>query len=157
MNKQLIDLLLEYKNDVTESKLPRLTWDTLFIGQALLNSFRSPSQKLQVGSVIVKENRIISTGYNGFPRGCDHIPIVDNGHEINTIHAEVNAIVYVANSTQTTRDSTIYITHYPCINCAKTIIAAGIVAVKYLFDYNNDKNVKTMLDGVHISVEQLKY
>ncbi len=74
----------------------RCSWDEYFSCIALLISTRSTSKRLKVGSVIVKNNRIISAGYNGFPSGTPHISIMRDGHEQNTIHAEQNAIADAA-------------------------------------------------------------
>lgn len=119
----------------------RLHWDEYFMSIGLLISSRSPSTRLKVGAVIVKDNRIISSGYNGYPSGCKHISIVRDNHEQNTIHAEQNAISDAARRGTAVEGSIIYITHFPCINCCKYIISAGIKEIKYLDDYKNDELV----------------
>lgn len=116
----------------------RLSWDDYFISLAIVSSYRSPSPKLQVGAVIVKDNRTISTGYNGYFSGAEHKSIIVDGHEINTVHAEENAITDAAKRGVAINHTTIYVTHYPCIYCTKAIIASGIKSVKYLNDYNNN-------------------
>lgn len=128
----------------------RLTWDGYFTSMAKLTSLRSPSNKLKVGAVIVKNNRVIATGYNGFFPGAPHESIEVNGHEVNTVHAEQNAIADAAKRGVPICDSTIYVTHYPCINCAKMIIASGIINVKYLSDYKNDPIVINMFNQLNI-------
>ena len=110
----------------------RLSWDQYFISIAYLIASRSPSKRLNVGSVIVKENRIISAGYNGYPPGAPHISIVRDNHEQNAIHSEQNAVSDAAKRGVSIESSTIYVTHFPCINCAKTIISSGIKTVKYM-------------------------
>jgi dCMP deaminase len=119
----------------------RLHWDEYFMSIGLLISSRSPSTRLKVGAVIVKDNRIISSGYNGYPSGCQHISIVRDNHEQNTIHAEQNAISDAARRGTAVEGATIYITHFPCINCCKYIISAGIKEIRYLDDYKNDELV----------------
>tara|TARA_B100001758_G_C18200147_1_gene499386 strand:+ start:388 stop:843 length:456 start_codon:yes stop_codon:yes gene_type:complete len=135
----------------------RLNWNDYFINFALLTSLRSPSPKLKVGSVITKNNRIISTGYNGYPSNSPHQSINRDGHEINTIHAEQNAICFAARSNISIENSTIYVTHYPCINCAKVIIASGIKTVYYLNDYKNDEVVTTLFLQSGICVKKISY
>lgn len=144
----LIQTLCNYKP--LEHK--RLTWDDYFISHALMASFRSPSTKLQVGAVITKDNRVISTGYNGYFPGIPHISINVEGHEINTVHAEQNAIADAAKRGVSIDKSTIYVTHYPCINCAKMIIASGIKKVIYLNDYKNDPLTQKLFDQAEVSV-----
>lgn len=141
-----------------ETKTPeRLDWNEYFINFALLTSLRSPSPKLKVGSVITKNNRIISTGYNGYPSNSPHHSINRDGHEINTIHAEQNAICFAARSNISIEDSTIYVTHFPCLNCAKLIIASGIKNVTYLNDYKNDEVVTKMFLESGICVKKINF
>jgi dCMP deaminase len=133
----------------------RLTWDGYFTAMAKLTSLRSPSTKLKVGAVIVHNNRVIATGYNGFFPGVPHKSIEVNGHEVNTVHAEQNAIADAAKRGIAICGSTIYVTHYPCINCAKMIIASGIDHVKYLSDYKNDPIVGDMFNQLNINVTMI--
>ncbi len=101
--------------------------------------------------MITKNNRVISTGYNGYFPGIAHKSIHSDGHEINTVHAEQNAIADAAKRGVSIDKSTIYVTHYPCINCAKMIIASGIRCVKYL----NDPNSKLLFDQAEVAVIKL--
>ena len=140
-NREVLDNFL--KNNVID-KNNRLSWDNYLISLAVLATKRSSCNRLQVGCVIVKENRVISTGYNGFLSGSPHISRVVNNHEQFTIHAEQNAICYAAKEGVSLRDSVAYVTHYPCINCFKLLIAAGIKEVKYLENYKNDPLVVEM-------------
>ena len=84
------------------------------------------------------KNRIIAAGYNGFLAGAAHKSCVRDGHEQATVHAEQNAISDAARRGVSVNGSTAYITHFPCINCAKILAAAGVKSVKYLHDYHND-------------------
>lgn len=129
----------------------RLNWDEYFISTAILISSRSTCHKLKVGCVIVKNNRIISSGYNGHIPGEDHISIIVDNHELATIHAECNAIADCANRGVNINNATIYITHYPCINCFKMIKAAGISNIKYLHDYKNDDNILKLSTNINIT------
>ena len=115
---------------------------------------RSPSKRLKVGAVIVKDNRIISTGYNGYPSNTPHVSIMKDGHEINTIHAEQNAISDAARRGVSVEDTTIYISHFPCIHCAKSIISSGIKHIIYYKNYRNDKIVNQLLELSQVSVRQ---
>ena len=124
-DKHIITLLSQQLNTNK-----RLSWNEYFTSIALLASLRSPSPKLKVGSVIIRDNRVISTGYNGYPSGCPHNSINRNGHEQNTIHAEQNAIADAARRGVSIQASTIYVTHRPGINCAKFIISSGITKIK---------------------------
>lgn len=122
---------------------------------AILLSCRSSCNRLKVGCVLVKNNRIISAGYNGFLPGAPHESIVVNNHEIATVHAEQNAISDCASRGVSVKDATAYITHFPCINCAKILAASGIKEIVYLNDYKNDSIVLTLLGNVNINVKQI--
>lgn len=147
-------MINELKNIVTKSYGSRINWNEYFMSLALLISSRSPSMKLKVGAVIVKDNRVISSGYNGYPSGCKHISIHRDNHEINTIHAEQNAISDAARRGVAVQNSTIYITHYPCINCCKYIISSGINNIVYLDDYKNDEIVSKLFGECNISINK---
>jgi dCMP deaminase len=97
-----------------------------------------------VGSVIVKNNRLISMGYNGFIPGAPHISRVEDEHEQSIIHSEVNAIADCAKRGVSLLNSSIYITHYPCINCFRSIAACEIKEVIYLEDYKNNPTVEQL-------------
>jgi dCMP deaminase len=121
----------------------RITWSEYFMSIAILSSSRSPCSRLHVGCVIVKDNRIVSIGYNGFPQGEDHKSFIqvdtnNKPHEMATIHAEQNAICYSAKYGVSISGGSAYITHYPCLNCAKLLLSCGIYNIYYHSDYNND-------------------
>ena len=113
---------------------------------AFLIATRSACQRLNVGCVIVSKgthkNRIIAAGYNGFLPGAPHISRLDNDHEQSTVHAEQNAISDAARRGVSLSGSTAYITHFPCIVCAKLLVAAGVNEIKFHFDYNNNPMVE---------------
>lgn len=135
---------------------PRLSWDEYFISQAFHIATRSPSTKLRVGAVITQHNRIIAAGYNGFfANSKTDTPVHRDSHEMNTIHAEQNAITDAAKRGVSTSNTTIYVTHYPCIHCAKFIIAAGIKHIKYYDDYKNDPLVPEFLADTDVTIEHL--
>jgi len=147
-------MLQEITEIVTNSE-ERLEWDEYFMSIALLSSSRSTCKKLHVGSVIVIDNRLISMGYNGFISGAKHISIERDGHEQATIHSEINAIADCAKRGVSLNNSTIYITHYPCVNCFKAIASSGIKNIIYLNDYNNDYIVYEINKNVNINIRQL--
>ena len=95
--------------------MSRPDWDTYFKEIVQVTSKRSPCERLKVGCLLVKENRIISQGYNGFLPGCPHESIVRDDHEQATIHAEQNALCDCAKRGVSINESIAYITHYPCI------------------------------------------
>ena len=130
----------------------RLSWDEYFMSVAFLISSRSTCERLHVGCVIVMDNRIISAGYNGFLPGAPHMSIIRNNHEQATVHAEQNAITDCASRGVSVKGGIAYITHYPCLNCAKILAAAGIKEIKYHTDYKNDQLVNEIiqLDITHI-------
>lgn len=125
-------------NDFINTGAQRLSWDSYFMSISVLAAKRSSCSRLHVGCVIVKNNRILTSGYNGFLRGAPHVSRVSNGHEQFTVHAEQNAICDAAFRGVSLENSIAYVTHCPCINCMKLLIAAGISEIKYLHDYKID-------------------
>jgi dCMP deaminase len=119
-------------------KARRPTWDEYFISIARLISGRSTCLRRHVGAVVVKDKRVLSTGYNGAPQGFAHcsevgcirqqrrIPAGERHELCRGIHAEQNAIVQAAAFGVSIRDSTLYSTHFPCVLCTKLLINAGI-------------------------------
>ena len=123
----------------------RLDWDAYFSKIVQVTAERSSCERLHVGCLLVKDNRIISQGYNGHLPGAPHESIVKNNHEQATVHAEQNAICDAAFRGVPLENSIAYVTHCPCINCMKLLIAAGISEIKYLHDYKNDELATTMV------------
>lgn len=133
-----------------------LSWDEYFMGIALLSAGRSKDNSTQVGACIVSnENKILSVGYNGMPTGCcdDDMPWERDGEELDTkypyvCHAELNAILN--RSTGSLAGAKVYVTLFPCNECAKAIIQCGIKEVIYADDKYADTNKviasKKMLD-----------
>jgi len=136
-------------------KPPRPNWDNYFKEIVLVTRKRSACERLQVGCLLVKDNRIISQGYNGFLPGCPHQSIVRNNHEQATIHAEQNALADCAKRGVSCLDSTAYITHYPCIICCRLLLASGIKEIKYINDYKNDELVDVFCKQCDVNVIQL--
>lgn len=108
----------------------------------------SYAKRLQVGAIVVKDNRVISIGYNGTPTGWDNaceevIVRYENGKEETktkpeVIHAEANAIAKLAKSNESGQDADIFLTHAPCVECSKLIFTSGIKTVYYKNDYRNN-------------------
>lgn len=119
----------------------RPTWREYFRELVELTAERSTCNRLKVGCILVHENRIVSQGYNGFLAGCPHESHVKDNHEIATVHAEQNAIVDCAKRGVSCKDCEAYITHYPCLNCTKILLSAGIKEIYYINDYKNDELV----------------
>ena len=116
----------------------RPSWDSYFLEIAEAVSQRSHDGETKVGVVIIDENkRVLATGYNGFPPGCDdtRLPNLRPDKYPFMVHAEINAI---ASSRQDLRNSRLYVTWSPCRDCAKAIITAGIRKVIYRKEYKND-------------------
>jgi dCMP deaminase len=106
---------------------------------------RSTCDRARVGAVIVKDKRILTTGYNGSPAGlahCDEIGhLMVGGHCVRTLHAEQNAIIQAALHGVSVAGGTIYVTHQPCLTCAKMIINAGLRRVVYAGVYPDENAV----------------
>lgn len=119
----------------------------------------SSAQRLKVGAIIVKDDRIISIGYNGMPAGWSNIceDVLEDGSlktKSEVLHAESNAIAKLASSNESGKDADIFITHAPCIECAKLIYQSGIKNVYYDQKYRDDSGLEFLrVSGV--GVEQL--
>jgi dCMP deaminase len=101
-----------------------------------------------------QKNRIVAAGYNGFLPGATHSSHVRDGHEMATVHAEQNAIADAARRGVSLQGATAYISHFPCINCAKMLASSGVVAIKYHWDYQNDPLAEELLREVGIPIQQ---
>jgi dCMP deaminase len=137
----------------------RPTWDEYFMATALLIASRSACGRLHVGCVLVsggeQRNRIVAAGYNGYLPGAPHRSRVRDNHEQGTVHAEQNAIADAARRGVSVEGATAYISHFPCIGCAKILAAAGVRTIKYHFDYSNDPLVRELLEEARIEILQL--
>ena len=134
----------------------RPSWDEYFKEIVLVTAKRSSCNRLNVGCILVKDNRIIAQGYNGFLPNANHNSIIINNHEQATVHAEQNAISDAANRGISVNKSVAYITHYPCVNCFKILVASGIEVIKYLNDYKNDSTIDQIInDGVLINIVKI--
>ncbi|MDO4500141.1 MAG: dCMP deaminase family protein [Erysipelotrichaceae bacterium] len=143
-----------------------ISWDEYFMGLAHLSALRSKDPNTQVGACIVDaDKKVVSIGYNGMPMGCNdaEMPWAREGGFKDTkyayvVHAELNAIL---NSPRSVKDTSIYVSLFPCNECAKAIIQSGIKKIYYESDKydGTDGNIvsKTMLDKAGVVYEQLPY
>ena len=147
--------------------MKRPTWDEYFMEMAELTAKRSTCSRRQVGAVIVRDNRAVATGYNGAPRGLAHceekggclrqqlnIPSGQRHELCRALHAEQNAIISAASMGNAIEDGTIYITHQPCVICAKMIVNAGIKRIVVREGYP-DELAMEILDEAGLTVERL--
>ena len=118
-----------------------MSYTDYFMKIAKVTSEKSPCERLKVGCILVKNNRIVSQGFNGFIPGCPHESIVRDNHEQAIVHAEQNAIAFCARSGISCDNCIAYITHYPCIICCRLLLAVGIRKIIYQYDYKNDNLV----------------
>jgi len=127
----------------------RPSWDTYFMQIAQLVKTRATCQRLSVGSILVRDRRILATGYNGAPRGMAHCPpdgpqhdwpdgCMRAGHCIRSLHAEQNALLQAAYIGVSCAQSTMYVTNQPCNTCAKMIVNAGVERVIYEGEYPDE-------------------
>jgi dCMP deaminase len=135
--------------------MERISWTEYFKELTITASQRSPCSRLNVGCLFVKDNRIISMGYNGFLAGCEHKSIIRDNHEQATLHAEQNALCDCAKRGVSTEGCIVYITHYPCIICTRLLLAAGITEINYIEDYRNDELVIHFCNQKNVKINQI--
>lgn len=137
----------------------RPSWDEYFMAMAKLIASRSNCERLNVGCVIVtsgeRRNRLVAAGYNGYLPGTPHASRLRDGHEQATVHAEQNAIADAARRGSSVEGCVAFVTHFPCINCAKILAAAGIAEIRYHENYHNDPLVAPILQDAGVKVTQL--
>lgn len=119
----------------------------------------STARRLKVGALVVKDDRIISIGYNGMPTGWDNnceYELEDGSIKTKpeVLHAETNALAKLARSTESGLDADLFVTHSPCLDCAKLIYQSGIKRVYYALAYRDDSGV-SFLKNSGVEVEQL--
>ncbi len=141
---------------MTDERPGRVSWTDYFSKITRLVAERSPCTRLQVGCILVKDNRIIASGYNGFLPGAPHKSIVIDNHEQATVHAEQNAIADCAKRGVATDGATAYVTHHPCINCYKILVASGIREIYYLQNYRVDPVIGQINSALGTRLEKLE-
>lgn len=137
----------------------RPSWDEYFMGIVDLVKERSTCLRRQVGALIVKDKRILSTGYNGAPTGCSHceeigclreklqIPSGQRHELCRALHAEQNAIVQAAMYGVSVAGGTLYVTHQPCVMCAKMAINAGIKRIVFKGAYPDELSIELLKEA----------
>ncbi len=171
VNDSNLDALTEQVRSlfrVAVGRLPKLSWDDYFMQIAEVVASRSSCAKRHVAAVVVRDHRIISTGYNGTPRGtrncneggCERcLSLVPSGSGLGDClcsHAEENAIVQASYHGVSLRDATIYTTFQPCILCTKMIINAGIIEVVYRHPYPLPDNAKHLFGEAGVTIRPIR-
>jgi dCMP deaminase len=157
------------QNNMPDHISERPDWDTYFLRIAQLVAQRSTCLRRQVGAVIVRDNRLLATGYNGAPNNVAHcfqlpggclrearkIPSGERQELCRGLHAEQNAILQAAAFGVSLKGGDCYCTHQPCVTCAKMLINAGIKRVVFLGDYPDELSLE-MLKEAKITLERLE-
>ena len=140
-----------------KEKRTRPSWDSYFMDMAVAAANMSTCDRLSVGCVLVKDKRVIATGFNGSVSGqphCDEVGhlLSDEGRCIRTVHAEQNAILQCAKYGISSEGAYAYVTHEPCENCTKFLIQAGIKKVFFLHAYPNvyNKHFNQAIEWIHV-------
>ena len=138
--------------------MQRVSWDRYFMDIAQVVASRSTCSRKNVGSVIVRDRTILSTGYNGSLRGlphCDDIGhMMEGGHCVATIHAEQNAIIHAAKNGVAINGGTVYVTASPCWSCFKSIANAGLRRIVY-GEFYRDERIFEFAQRLSIELEHL--
>ena len=138
----------------------RIDWDQYFMVEAGLVASRGTCQRLSVGAVLVRDKRIIGSGYNGSVAGDDHCIDVGcymlDGHCVRTIHAEMNALLQCAKFGTPTDGAVLYVTDFPCLQCTKSLLQAGIKQINYLRNYHNDEYAMKLIHLKNVKLKQIK-
>ena len=134
----------------------RLNWNEYFHLIAMVVSKRSSCERLHVGCVLVKNNRILTTGYNGHITGTPHTSVVKNDSEQMTIHAETNAILDAAARGVSINECDVYVTHFPCLNCMKSLLSLNVKNIYYIYDYKNDPLCYKLCEMKNVKITQMK-
>jgi dCMP deaminase len=156
----------EEQNRTADSGRERPSWDRYFMDIVELVSKRSTCVRRKVGAVLVREKRMLSTGYNGAPSGLEHcldvgclreklkVPSGERHELCRGLHAEQNAIIQAALHGVSVNGATMYCTNHPCIICAKMIINSGITSVIYTDGYS-DQLARDMLKEAGVKIKIL--
>lgn len=117
----------------------------------------STAERLKVGCIIVKDDRIISIGYNGMPSGASNVCEQDGETKPEVLHAEANAILKLAKSNETGLNSSMFTTYAPCIHCAKLILQSGIKELYYELDYKNTEGIDVLKKYSNVKIYKLEF
>lgn len=139
--------------------MSRQSWDEYFMDMAHHAATRATCDRAHVGAVVVRDRRVMATGYNGAPRGLHHCDDVGhlmvNSHCVRTVHAEVNALLFAG--IERTMGATLYVTHLPCWCCSCLVINAGIARVVYgeLYGPMRDFSILDVFNNAGIELAQI--
>lgn len=155
------------KGDLVMARIERIEWDKYFMMQAVMLAARSTCDRRHVGAVLVKDGRLIASGYNGAVSGTPHCDEVGHylvdGHCLRAVHAEQNALLQLAKNGGTSDGAEIYVTDYPCLHCTKFLLQAGVKKINYLRSYRKEplaaellaqKNVESV--WINLTLDDLK-
>lgn len=146
-------------NNRRRIRMKRIAWHQYFMAQAHLVALRSTCTRLMVGAVVIREKRIIASGYNGSVADGSHCIddgcYIVEGHCVRTVHAEANALLQCAKFGVPTNETEMYVTHFPCLHCTKQIIQAGISKVYYANDYRNNELAIQLFKESNVAVEKV--
>ena len=138
----------------------RIGWPAYFMMQAIMLASRSTCTRLHVGAVVVKDGRMIASGYNGSVSGTPHCSevgdLVVDGHCIRAVHAEQNALMQLAKMGIAAEGAEIYVTDFPCVHCTKFLLQAGIKKINYLRNYNNDDFAMSLITTKQVALQQVQ-
>lgn len=116
---------------------PRPSLDATLLAAAYVWARRSTCSRLQVGAVLARDGRTLSTGYNGAPSGLGHCEHLDDEPCSVSVHAEANALIFAGRHGVSTEGATLFLTHRPCLGCAGLVVNAGIIGVVYAEPYRS--------------------
>lgn len=127
--------------------LTRVSEQWVHMNTAFLWAERGTCSRLQVGAVLVRDGRIIATGYNGNVSGVDHCVHLDDEPCVTAVHAEENVLYFAARYGVSTLGSSLYVTHNPCIKCARGLVNAGVSEVVYFRSYRDKSGVDLLINS----------
>ncbi len=130
----------------------KTNYKQMYAKMAFTLSQFSKDKRNKVGALLLKDGRIVSTGYNGKPSNIPEKSVMQFGHDVGAVHAEMNCLCFAARKGISVEDCEIFVSHFPCIHCTKLLYQAGIKKIYYLFDYRNEENPYKGL----IKLEQVK-
>lgn len=137
----------------------RIDWPTYFMVQAIMTASRGTCPRLRVGAVLVKDGRVIGSGFNGSVVGtphCDEVgDLMRDGHCIRAVHAEQNALMQLAKMGIMAEGAEIYVTDFPCVYCTKLLLQAGITKINYLRSYRPDDFVMELIAQKQVDLQQV--
>jgi dCMP deaminase len=149
MTKKKLEVLTLHAMEKQQTEQEKqLRYDSAYLKMAESWSKLSHCKRKQVGAIIVKDEMIISDGYNGTPAGFDNCCEDDDGNtQWYVLHAEANAILKVSKSTNNSKGATLYLTLSPCKDCSKLILQSGIKRVVYMNSYKDTEGIDFLVDA----------